>query len=276
MKNKPNTVVIIAIFLVLSGLGISLYLMNQEEPVDNTITDTVADNIEDEVAEDVIEEPKVVEPEYYEFSTVEDQTTFIYWPSTEDIDTTLKIVVFSHGSNTTVTESLDNTNVQDMIYYGENFVADGYIFVASNMYGANWGSQASIDIITSLFEYIEANSPYEGIETVEKYVIGYSMGGLAAERWMFDHGEELTKMALLAPTLYYEDWSDESYAIAERTTKIWHGDNDVNVPWYTTNTLRSMAEDAGYIIQYETVDGASHFDLDTELVPDIIEYFNAE
>ena len=114
---------------------------------------------------------------YFELNPVIDQQqSYIAHPKQIDTNDPPTIIIYNHGSDTTVTTDFQDQFMLDIRGYGEFFTQKGYIFAASNQHGKNYGNQDSVNDTISLIAWIKEN-----YATAEKiHHIGYSMGGLPA------------------------------------------------------------------------------------------------
>src|SRR3989338_11652984 len=74
---------------------------------------------------------------------IKTEQAYLAYPMQVDPAFPSTLIVYSHGSNTTVTTNMNDQFMKDMRVYGEFFTARGYAFSASSMHGANWGSADS-------------------------------------------------------------------------------------------------------------------------------------
>jgi predicted esterase len=267
---------ILVLLLFLAVLAIPTYfaytiLFPRVEIFDNEeeiIEQEEKQNDVEEVKEDVFDTP------HYEeiYETIEEQVAYIAAPkkTTEVILPT--IVVYSHGSNTQVTMNTEDPFMQDLELYGESFTKNNYIFAASNQHGANWGNSQSIQDTLNMVEWIKEN-----YDTQEKiYMIGYSMGGLPTMNFTTTYPGMVEKIALLAPTTYSTEWNTERVGkISDIDIQIWHGTADVNVPYSLSTTFVNRLSTLGREIPLVTIEGIGHWDLDTEYIDELIEYFSS-
>ncbi len=207
------------------------------------------------------------------FETIGGQLAFIAIDTKYEEKNNLPIVVYSHGSTYSVTSNPDNQLLKDLRLYADAFVKKGYIFAASNQHGDNWGNDLAVEDTRKLIEYIQTNFT----SSKEIYLIGFSMGGLPTMNFAEKYPENIVKIALLAPTSYATRWSSQRVEnIKEIPIMIWHGDMDVNVPYSMTTALiaRLKAYDKEVIL--ETVEGMGHWDVDTEKIGEVLEFFTSE
>ncbi|NMC09254.1 alpha/beta hydrolase [Candidatus Microgenomates bacterium] len=212
-------------------------------------------------------------PHYEEiFKNIEGQMAYIAVPTNIKEENKPSIVVYSHGSNTTVTSDTDDEFIQDLQKYGELYTKSNMIFAASNQHGANWGSTTAINDTKNMINWIISN--YKTSEKI--YLLGFSMGGLPTMNFATTYPENILKIALLAPTSKSNEWNKARIEkLANIDIQIWHGTSDVNVPYYLSTTLVSKFKSLGGDIQLITLNGKTHWDLDTEYMQEILDYFLA-
>jgi predicted esterase len=122
-----------------------------------------------------------------------------------------------------------------------------------------------------MYQYIQENY---GIKD-EIYMIGFSMGGLPTMNFATQYPELVEKIALLAPTTRSSEWDQERVdKIEDIDIKIWHGTADVNVGYVYTQNFVNKLESLGKEVDFVTLEGKTHWDLDTELISEIVQFFN--
>ncbi|QQR93714.1 alpha/beta fold hydrolase [bacterium] len=205
------------------------------------------------------------------FELIDGQYAYIAIPSNLNGEETAKVVIFSHGSGSEVTNDIGDPFVRGLQEYGEFFSQNDFIFLASNQHGDNWGNKNSINDITSLLEYI--NSEVTNIREI--YLIGYSMGGLPTMNYATTFPDRVQKIALLAPTINFDEWSkDRVDKTLEIPIKIWHGTKDVNIPIYDSlsfvETMHKYGKDN---VEFKELYEQNHFSIDVEYKNEILHYF---
>ena len=55
--------------------------------------------------------------------------------------------------------------------------------------------------------------------------------------------------------------------------KIWHGDKDVNVPYSMSRDFVARLKKEGKEVPIITSEGKGHFDIDTEYIDHVLEFF---
>ncbi|MCA9390229.1 dienelactone hydrolase family protein [candidate division WWE3 bacterium] len=226
-------VVVVAITLV-----VGFYLVTPpvlEQPiVPTTPTTEVVETIEEQGGVELsplVEPSPTLEPitAHLDVITIDEQPVRVYTPSRIETDQKVTLIIYSHGSNENVDPALITQTFNETLEtYGTYFSEKGAIFIASELYGQNWGNQESREHIKHIIEYF--NSEYSNKTTVHVY--GFSMGGLAALRFARDYPEMVDSVLLLAPTIAMDDWTTENLnRIAQIPITLWHGTSDVNVPF---------------------------------------------
>jgi predicted esterase len=108
-------------------------------------------------------------------------------------------------------------------------------------------------------------------------MLGYSMGGLPTMNFASDYPERVNKIALLAPTTRSNEWNAERVAkIEDIDIQIWHGTADVNVGYSLSTTFINTLESFGKEVELVTLEGKTHWNIHTEYMEDILEFFNQE
>jgi predicted esterase len=266
-KSSKSTIFFVLLFLLLIFFFIQyIYpkiFRKETEPKNET-------NIEETTAEVLEEEPIEVKEL---FQDIDGQLSYIAIDTEYGTKTDLPIVIYSHGSTYSVTSNPDNQLLKDLKLYGDAFVKKGYIFAASNQHGDNWGNNLAIEDTRKLIEYLQSN--FTSSKNI--FLIGFSMGGLPTLNFAAKYPENIVKIALLAPTSYATSWNMERVdAIRNIPIKIWHGNKDVNVPYSMTTSLIARLKAYDKEVVLETIDGAGHWDVDTERIEDILTYFQTE
>ncbi|MHC1716428.1 MAG: alpha/beta fold hydrolase [Candidatus Dojkabacteria bacterium] len=236
------------------------------------------DNNQEKISENDTEEQPIEEEEevydgpHYEelFKTIKGQVAYIAVPTNIKEDNLPGIVIYSHGSNTLVTSDIDDQFIKDLQTYGELYTKSNFMFAASNQHGANWGSSTSIQDTKSMLDWIKANYKTSG----RVYLIGFSMGGLPTLNFATTYPEDISKIALLAPTTRASEWNVTRVNKLEGIDiQIWHGTSDVNVPYSLSTTFVSKLKSLNREIPLTTLKGKTHWDLDTEYMEEILEFF---
>jgi predicted esterase len=281
MQQKQKTInrkrvlfftVVIVFALIILGIVVTTQNTNQGTNTQTPTPTTLPTPTPTENPFITLQETPVTENGHFFEKTpvVGGQQAYVAYPITFNKFSPPKIIIYSHGSNTTVTKNFNDEFMINMRGYGEFFTKEGYVFAASAMHGANWGSQASVDDMKNLVNWI--NEQYEVQSNIN--LIAHSMGGLPTIKFGFQHGAMVDKMALLAPTSYPTTYKKADFdKLANIDITIWHGNKDVNVPWSLSNQLVSTAKKNGKEITFNTLSGKGHWDVDTELKSDILDFF---
>ena len=217
------------------------------------------------------EEEEYDGPHYEEiYEVIEGENAYIAIPRRIESENPPRIVVYSHGSNTTVTFDTEDEFMQDLQKYGEFFTQHNMIFSASNQHGANWGSDLAVQDTVNMIEWIKER--YDTRERVN--MIGFSMGGLPTMNFASRYPELVHRIALLAPTTRSNEWNQERVDKIENIDiRIWHGTADVNVGYSLSTTFVSTLSSFGKEVELVTLEGITHWDIDTEYMDEILEFF---
>ncbi len=267
-KQQSKRLFLIPVFILLLVLG-GILLYKKSIQKEDTL-ETIHNENEAEEKEKIVEEPEEPIEVHEIFETIDGQLAYIAVDSKFEEKKDFPIVIYSHGSTYSVTQNPDNQLLKDLRVYADTFIKEGYIFAASNQHGDNWGNAAAIEDTRKLVEYIKTN-----FKTSEKvYLIGFSMGGLPTMNFAEKYPEGIVKIALLAPTTYATTWNSARVEnIQSIPIKIWHGDKDVNVPYSLTTSFIARLKAHDKEVTLVTIEGKGHWDVDTELIPEILEYF---
>ena len=260
-------ILLLALLFIPGYLCFKIFIIKDKEVVVNEDTEQEEPIIEEEVEEEV---PPPGPPEEI-LQVIEGQQAYIVVPSVIDETNPPTLILYSHGSNTNVTENMEDPFMQDLKNYGLLFTQYNYIFAASNQHGVNWGSSASIQDTLNLKDWVSTNYPIQ--EKV--YLLGFSMGGLPTLNFTTTYPELVSKVALLAPTTKTSEWNQtRADKVMDIEIKIWHGNKDVNVPYSSVVYFVNSMEKWGKDIEFITLEGKTHFDIDTEYMEDILTFFN--
>jgi len=266
-KNKKGILFVI-ILLLLCILGYFIYkeFLNSKEDIEQESTQDT--DMEEEIVQEEEEIPQG--PAYQEFfPIIEEQQAYVVIPRI-DKENPPTLIIYSHGSNTTVTQNMEDQFMKDMQAYGIFFTEYNYIFSASNQHGVNWGSSAAIQDTINLKNWVDENYDIQP----KVYLIGFSMGGLPTMNFATTYPDIISKIALLAPTVKSSEWNQtRADKLKDIDIKLWHGNKDVNVPYsysvYFVNKLKGYGKD----IEFITLESKTHFDIDTEYMNEILEFF---
>jgi len=224
------------------------------------------------------EQPKTEEkpvqegPQYEEIlTTIEGQQAYICVPTNIEENNPPTVIIYSHGSNTNITEDMNEQFMKDMQEYGILFTSHNYIFSASNQHGVNWGNSASVQDMLNLKTWIEERYSIQP----KINLIGFSMGGLPTLNFATKYPEFIGKIALLAPSIKSAEWNNtRAQKLKDIEIKLWHGNKDVNVPYSSSVSFVKKLQGYGITIDFVTVEDKGHFDIDTEYIQDILEFFS--
>jgi predicted esterase len=117
----------------------------------------------------------------------------------------------------------------------------------------------------------------ERYDTREKVnMFGYSMGGLPTMNFASEYPELVSKIALLAPTTRSNEWDQERVdKIEDIDIKIWHGTADVNVGYSLSTTFVNTLSSFGKEVELVPLEGKTHWDIHTEYMGNILEFFES-
>ena len=220
---------------------------------------------------------------------IEGQNTFISLPKA-DLTNPLKIIVYSHGSITSVAPNLNDTFMKQLIDYATFFSTRGYAFIASNEHAQAWGNELAVNdvklSIERVLELSQALSQGEEDAQVTKasiattnyevYLLGYSMGGLTSMHYAWQYPQVLKAVALIAPTLRQNEWTKEKFTLlSEIPIKIWHGTKDVNIPVTNSQLFQQLAERNDKEIVLDLGNGDTHWTLENRINQDILEFYES-
>ncbi|MDY0097298.1 MAG: alpha/beta fold hydrolase [Candidatus Dojkabacteria bacterium] len=273
--NKGILVVLLLLLLAIPAYLCYNTFLKDKYPIQQENIEKEIPEQNEEVEEEIVEEEEEVVGDPYEelLPVIEEQQAYVVVPTRIDEENPPTLILYSHGSNTNVTENMEDQFMKDLQAYGILFTQYNYIFAASNQHGVNWGNKASIQDTLNLKEWVEDSYPIEP----KVYLIGFSMGGLPTMNFTTTYPELVSKIALLAPTTKTSEWNQtRTDKVMDIDIRIWHGNKDVNVPYssvvYFVSALKKWGKDD---IQFITLEGKTHFDVDTEYSTDILEFFNS-
>jgi len=257
--------ILLSILFFLGYLLFSKIFIKDSKPVNEVeVKEETVEEEREEVREIVVKS---------EFKTIDGQSAYIAFDENAKDDAKYPVVIYSHGSTYTVSDNPNNPLTKDLDYYADIFVKNGYVFAASNQHGDNWGKEPAIGDTKKLVKELEKNYKSNG----EIYLLGFSMGGLVTMNFAEKYPENIKKIALLAPTSYVNTWNATRVErIKEIPIKTWHGNKDVNVPYSMSTNLIKKFSSLGKEIEFVTVEGAGHFDIDTEYTDAIVEFYKSE
>ncbi len=280
IQQKSTAVDVFPVIAILLIIGIPIYgyfklkpdriFDEEEESQEETESPKEQEVISDNV-EDIEDEPIEITGYTDELVEIDGQWAYIAVPEPIDSSNLPTLVIYNHGSITRVEEELDPDFKKDLLEYTKAFIPHNYIFAVSNAHGVNWGSLDSINDNFKMYEYIKDKY---GIQ--EKiYMIGFSMGGLPTMNFATTYPDLVSKIALLAPTTRSSEWNQERVDKLEGIDiKIWHGTADVNVGFVYTQNFVNKLENFGKSVDFVVLQEKGHWDVDTEYVDDILQFFN--
>ena len=265
-QNKNTFFLILIILTVLTTIYIYNYY-NKPKPLEE-----VKEQKPQQEQPKTEEKPVQEEPQYEEILTIiEGQQAYICVPTNIDENNPPTVIIYSHGSNTTITDNMNEQFMKDMQEYGILFASHNYIFSASNQHGVNWGNSASIQDMINLKEWIEERYSIQP----KINLIGFSMGGLPTLNFATQYPNIVGKIALLAPSIKSAQWDNtRAQKLKDIQIKLWHGNKDVNVPYSSSVSFVKKLQGYGITIDFVTVEDKGHFDIDTEYIQDILEFFS--
>ena len=226
--------------------------------------------------------------EYFEvLGDIDGQNFYVAYPKfVQSGGHGVSINIFCHGSGQTVGNTFDDEYVEALRKYGKYFADRGAVFVASNMHGDNYGSDEGMSDMYKLESWVRSKSLPSGFKYSDVTgVIGFSMGGLPALKYpLYIHEQKQKdserrdtakdfKMALLAPVINRTFWTQGRVEIIKPYgVAIWHGDRDVNVGLSDTKSAVQVFGRYGKDIDLHVVSGATHWDVDDELIPEVFQF----
>jgi len=273
-KIHISDIILFIVFLLL--LAFPAYLAYQVLVANNKPAETQQEDTSNQEATTPAEEEVVVPtgPKYVEIvREISGQTAYIAVPTTIDTSNPPAIILYSHGSNTRVISDMYDPFMIDLQGYGKYFGEQNFIFAASNEHDENWGNTASIADMLNLQQWIQTN--YTASSKI--YLIGFSMGGLPTMHFATKYSENIAKIALLAPTTRTYEWNQtEVDKMANVGIQIWHGTSDVNIGYSNSVNFVRYMKNLGKDITLVTLEGKTHFDLDTEYMDQVLQFFQAD
>jgi len=269
MFKKLLTIFVIALALLLTYS----YFQGDNNSVENDI-----DEIEDEeikIPEERVlrfeESPAYENAQYFEgVVSIDNQPMYYAYPLEIQEEKPPELIIYSHGQLQRIVEDLEDEYMLKMREYGDFFASRGYGFSASNQHGDNWGQRESLDDIEKSIIWFEDNG-YPISE--KKNMLGFSMGGKATINYAIENSNEIAKVALLAPTPKAELTEFDVEKIKDIPIRIWHGTGDVNIPFSTTQQYVQRFENYNKEIDVVPIENAGHFDIETTLMNEILEFF---
>jgi predicted esterase len=199
---------------------------------------------------------------YEELTPVIDgQQAYIVIPSNIKDSNPTTLIVYNHGSDTTVTTNMNDSFMQDLKAYGIFFTQYNFIFAASNAHGDDMGNESSMRDIENLIEWVSNGYPIEN----KLHMIGFSRGSLVTMNFSTDNPELIEKIALLAPTVRIEEWNvSRAQKLKGIKIKIWHGSDDSIIKLSKSTDFVSLMKSYNIPIELTVLDGKDHYDVDAE------------
>jgi predicted esterase len=220
------------------------------------------------------EEPEAINETPYEQLTpiIDGQQAYIVIPSEIKDSNPTTLIIYNHGSDTTVTTDMENPFMQDLKAYGVFFTQYNYIFAASNAHGDDMGNESSMRDIENLIEWISKDYSIED----KLHMIGFSRGSLVTMNFSTDNPESIEKIALLAPTVRIEEWNvSRAQKLKGIKINIWHGSNDSIIELSESTKFITLMKSYNIPIELTTLDGKDHYDVDAEYMQDILDFFQS-
>jgi predicted esterase len=209
-------------------------------------------------------------PYFEEIVTIDNQPMYYAYPLEIDEKKPPKLIIYSHGQLQRIVDNSEDEHMLKMKEYGKFFASRDYVFSASNQHGDNWGQRESLDDIKKTIEWFENND----FPTAEKYhMIGFSMGGRTTINYALENSENIGRIALLAPTPKLQLTQNDVNILKPISIKIWHGTEDVNIPFSTSVQYAQSFENYGKEIDVVPIENAGHFDIETTLMHEILGFF---
>ncbi len=269
-KRQKRKRILLTIFLLLV-LGLTIYLLLSKKTPKQDVQPTP--QFEEEIEEPKPEEEIPQGPLFEElFPIIDEQQAYVVVPTRIDSSNPPTLIIYSHGSNTTVTQNMEDQFMKDLQQYAVLFTSHNYIFSASNQHGVNWGSKSAIQDTINIKNWVAENYNIQP----KIFLIGFSMGGLPTMNFATTYPEIIQKIALLAPTVKSSEWNQtRADKLSDMDIKLWHGNRDVNVPYSYSVSFVKKLSGYGIPIEFITLEGKTHFDIDTEYSQEILEFFNS-
>ncbi len=102
------------------------------------------------------------------------------------------------------------------------------------------------------------------------------MGGLPTMHFAQQYPENISKIALLAPTTRTYEWTQaDADKIMNIGIKIWHGTSDVNIGISNSREFVRYMGNLGKEIPLVELSGKTHFDVDAEYMEDTLTFFQS-
>lgn len=204
---------------------------------------------------------------------VNGQQGYVAYPLRYDPENPPSVVMYYHGSGQSITTNFNEQVMKNMRAYGNYFTQNNYVFLASHQHGDNQGNKVAIEDSEALVQWVK--SKYTVADRL--FMLGFSMGGKPAMRHVLLHPSKVKRIALLAPAQQIETYTADQIKLFKNSElKVWHGTADVNVPYWVTEELQRYFKKYSVPLQIVTLKGKTHWDIDTEYMKDIKEWFEQE
>lgn len=179
----------------------------------------------------------------------------MYYP--HDTDATTQALIYSHGSNESILEETPTPPgfAEALDIYSDYFTKNNFVFIVSEMYGANWGNADSVIHLNNLTLYAQNRWQVEQVN-----LFAFSMGALPALRYATRYPEHVATISLLAPSIHAPDWGSAAReTIQDVPLTIWHGTNDVNIDMsFSKDFVALMKKDNNSPPVLHLVNGQAH------------------
>ena len=255
-------------------LLVHFYIQNNDEEVEKNVEKNTAEHAKENQQVETIKfekSPAYEEANYFEEVVIIDEQPMYYtYPLEIENSQPPTLVIYSHGQLQRITENLENEYMLKMQEYGDFFTSKGYAFSASNQHGDNWGGEESLGDIKKSILWFE-NNGYPISE--KKHLLGFSMGGKTTINYAIKNPEDIATIALLAPTPKETIQKIDVERISEIPIKIWHGKEDVNIPFTASQWYVDKFESYGKQVTLTPISNATHYDIETTLKENILGFF---
>jgi predicted esterase len=280
IQQKSTAVDVFTVVAILLIIGIPIYgyfklkpdrIFDEEEEIQEKTESPKEQEVISDNVEEIEDEPVVITGYTDELVEIDGQWAYIAVPEPIDSSNLPTLVIYNHGSITRVEEELDPDFKKDLLEYTKAFIPHNYIFAVSNARGFDLDSEEAIMDNYNMYNYIKEKY---GIQ--EKiYMIAYSKGGVAALNFTSAYPDLVTKIAMVAGRMRLYEWDEErSKKLKGVEIKSWHGTDDINVSFGNTVEFIEQMEEWGIKIDLIPLEGKTHWNVKTEYVDDISEFFN--
>ncbi len=165
--------------------------------------------------------------------------------------------VYSHGQDELIDKNAKYRN--KLFKWGKIYVNNGYIFVASDLDGNNWGNERAILMLKTIVERLTSSGL---VKKDDINLLAFSMGGLAVYRYITKYPETINRIIILAGTFYSKEWSiDDCKNISLKTVRVYHGNNDVNVPLSMSRSFYEKCQPYVKDLQLTILNNTDHWKL---------------